>query len=270
LGRFAQADTIVPGGVQGLDRYAYVYNSPIQYNDPTGHFPKPVYVFLSINLATSGIPQNPPDMVAQYNYAPTPGLPSGHYNLCGDIALSMIYETATGQVNTLGYIYQGSRYTTRETGAGTNPAELATIFAMTFPVGWRALVYNLSDVQYFEAGNQYAVWQGSARRSLTQYSSDEIKRMITSMLLGGNYVVTLVSQDTAVGGGLKPRGDGTLHWVDIYGVTDKYVYINNPFTNRKERYTWSEFLSSFSYALIEIIPPESASVMTNAGALIPQ
>ena len=37
LGRFAQADTIVPGGVQGLDRYAYVQNNPLRYIDPTGH-----------------------------------------------------------------------------------------------------------------------------------------------------------------------------------------------------------------------------------------
>ena len=37
LGRFAQADTIVPGGVQGLDRYAYVNNNPIRYMDPDGH-----------------------------------------------------------------------------------------------------------------------------------------------------------------------------------------------------------------------------------------
>jgi RHS repeat-associated protein len=37
LGRMAQADTIVPGGVQGLDRYAYVNNSPIMYTDPSGH-----------------------------------------------------------------------------------------------------------------------------------------------------------------------------------------------------------------------------------------
>jgi RHS repeat-associated protein len=37
LGRFAQADSIIPGGVQGLDRYAYVSNSPIMYTDPTGH-----------------------------------------------------------------------------------------------------------------------------------------------------------------------------------------------------------------------------------------
>jgi hypothetical protein len=37
LGRFTQADSIVPGGVQGYDRYAYVNNSPIVYNDPSGH-----------------------------------------------------------------------------------------------------------------------------------------------------------------------------------------------------------------------------------------
>jgi hypothetical protein len=37
LGRFAQADSIVPGGVQGLDRYAYANNNPLYYTDPSGH-----------------------------------------------------------------------------------------------------------------------------------------------------------------------------------------------------------------------------------------
>jgi RHS repeat-associated protein len=39
LGRFAQADSIVPAsqGVQGYDRYAYVSNNPVRYNDPSGH-----------------------------------------------------------------------------------------------------------------------------------------------------------------------------------------------------------------------------------------
>jgi len=37
LGRFAQADTLIPGGAQGLDRYAYVNNSPVNFTDPSGH-----------------------------------------------------------------------------------------------------------------------------------------------------------------------------------------------------------------------------------------
>jgi RHS repeat-associated protein len=39
IGRFTQADSIVPGGVQGLDRYAYVNNNPVRYTDPSGHTP---------------------------------------------------------------------------------------------------------------------------------------------------------------------------------------------------------------------------------------
>ncbi len=39
LARFIQADSIVPGGVQGLDRYAYSYNNPVKYTDPSGHCP---------------------------------------------------------------------------------------------------------------------------------------------------------------------------------------------------------------------------------------
>ena len=39
LGRFAQADTIIPGAgnVLALDRYAYVQNNPLRYTDPSGH-----------------------------------------------------------------------------------------------------------------------------------------------------------------------------------------------------------------------------------------
>lgn len=39
LGRFIQPDTITPGGPQGLNRYSYVNNSPINFNDPTGNRP---------------------------------------------------------------------------------------------------------------------------------------------------------------------------------------------------------------------------------------
>jgi RHS repeat-associated protein len=40
IGRFTQADTIVPepGDPQALNRYAYVLNNPVRYTDPTGMF----------------------------------------------------------------------------------------------------------------------------------------------------------------------------------------------------------------------------------------
>jgi RHS repeat-associated protein len=52
LSRFTSADTIVPGGVQGLDRYAYVNNSPIMFTDPSGHNPEcgPDGIFCSNNF----------------------------------------------------------------------------------------------------------------------------------------------------------------------------------------------------------------------------
>jgi RHS repeat-associated protein len=37
LGRFMQADSIVPPGAQGLDRYAAMANNPVRYTDPSGH-----------------------------------------------------------------------------------------------------------------------------------------------------------------------------------------------------------------------------------------
>jgi len=39
LGRFVQADTVVPepGDPQALNRYAYALNNPLRYTDPTGH-----------------------------------------------------------------------------------------------------------------------------------------------------------------------------------------------------------------------------------------
>ena len=41
IGRFMQADTIVPADIQGtqaFDRYAYVNNNPLKYTDPTGNY----------------------------------------------------------------------------------------------------------------------------------------------------------------------------------------------------------------------------------------
>ena len=47
LGRFTQPDTIIPEqtqGTQAWDRYAYVNNNPVKYNDPSGHCVGPLVV----------------------------------------------------------------------------------------------------------------------------------------------------------------------------------------------------------------------------------
>jgi hypothetical protein len=58
LNRFIQPDSIVPNPAnpQSLNRFSYVYNNPIQYNDPTGHFailPAIVLVAITAVLLTS-------------------------------------------------------------------------------------------------------------------------------------------------------------------------------------------------------------------------
>jgi RHS repeat-associated protein len=44
IGRFIQADTIVPqpGNPQALNRYSYTLNNPVKYTDPTGHCVTPM------------------------------------------------------------------------------------------------------------------------------------------------------------------------------------------------------------------------------------
>ena len=45
LGRFIQPDSIIPdpGSAKGCDRYSYVNNNPINYNDPSGHCIGPLF-----------------------------------------------------------------------------------------------------------------------------------------------------------------------------------------------------------------------------------
>ena len=52
LGRFIQADTIVPSPAnpQSLNRYAYALNNPLRYTDPTGHYsPEEIKKYLQDN-----------------------------------------------------------------------------------------------------------------------------------------------------------------------------------------------------------------------------
>jgi RHS repeat-associated protein len=258
LGRFTQADIITPNGIQGLDRYAYANNSPIRYTDPSGHIcvdgaglceqPK-VIASLVVNLSTSLSIKGPG---AQYTY--TAGvIPAYHNNLCGEIALEMVYGTVTGVDNSLSYIYTASSGTGRPTGAGTNAYQLGQQFAGSFPSGWQATSYYLNYVAVFEAGNKNHLSYDTVDRSLTQYGMNEVIETLAGMLSNNHYVIAGVSQDTETGR-LSPNGVG--HWVTVKKITEGYIFINNPFTNTTQRYTWDEFYESFEHWILELTPPK--------------
>jgi RHS repeat-associated protein len=72
VGRFAQADTIVPQqqGVQAWDRYAYTNNDPVRYVDPNGHEINPPNCIICniIWLNYSGVPGLANNMVDGFTW----------------------------------------------------------------------------------------------------------------------------------------------------------------------------------------------------------
>jgi RHS repeat-associated protein len=55
IGKFIQADTLVPapGNPQSLNRYAYVYNNPLRYTDPSGRYGQDVHEYWAALVITN-------------------------------------------------------------------------------------------------------------------------------------------------------------------------------------------------------------------------
>jgi len=59
-GRFAQADTLIPGAgdSQAWDRYAFALNNPVRYGDPSGHWVETAFDVAMILVDVSDIAEN--------------------------------------------------------------------------------------------------------------------------------------------------------------------------------------------------------------------
>jgi uncharacterized protein YvpB len=263
-----------------------VNNAPIKYVDPSGHDPvdgdeDSWIIIMMVNLATSGIPvdyYNPLQYPApaQANYLHTGSLSSNgiHFNLCGDISLSMILETATGRTDTLPDIYSASP-STRSWNEETSSYELAQQFTGSFPFGWSIVATTYNEVAQFTAGNpKYTSYVSNSPNGLSNVdTADELAMRLAAMLSQGHYVIAGVSQYTSGSATLANRGaSGSVgHWVVVTGVSDKYVFINNPYANRKEQYTWDQFFQSWRHSLLEIIPPaQRYRIPRHGGGQVPQ
>jgi RHS repeat-associated protein len=251
-GRMAQADTIVPGGVQGLDRYAYVNNSPVMYADPTGHYPDGNdywSISLTINLSNS-ISVNTQN--SQYYPNSNSGLSGSYGNLCGDIALEMIHDTYAGSDEPLAHFFTNREATSMGDNA-TNAWQLGAEFAKSFPAGWTATTRQFGFIYQYESGNPTpSIIATNDYQQNISYA--EVKSMMVGSLVQGHCLIMLVTID-AQGGLVTMDPYGTFHWVVISRVAQNGVTIVNPFTNRLESYSWDQYLAAFGYGYVELTPP---------------
>ena len=153
----------------------------------------------------------------------------------------MIYETNTGAINTLGYIYDNLKDDT-----GVNGPQLATLVTTIFPDNWNAdYLYGKDDYSFGHGGK---ITTKTLDRNW--YEDEEGKsiyrEVVTTQLMQGNYVIAGVWLDTTTSRltSNKAGGGVTSHWVVIRGVQDGYVYINDPFTNTTGIYSWGEFINA--------------------------
>jgi hypothetical protein len=285
---FTQPDPFIPdpGNPQDLNRYSYVRNNPLKYTDPTGsrvennHFGSNRLdnwshspgsgVAVTVNLASS-IPAQywqpgTGKPAAQYNYQNMAAdIPEDHYYLCGQVSVSMIYETITGKENTLGYVYNQKPVAA---GSGTNSYELAAIAALSLPTGWKTIGYAWGWVHEFKSGYQAGTIGESNSTKLEDNwfaeGEDYVRNMFFRAIQQGYYLIAGVYQETGGEAGLSP--DGVGHWIVINSFYEldgnMMVKINNPFTNRVEVYTWDEFWDCFAYWAVIIQPPDPGGYLT--------
>ena len=254
LGRFAQADTLIPGAGNplALDRYAYVQNNSLRYTDPSGHYymedPGSIYVPPPPPLTSYRV--HPPSdfeasgLGSQYMVVPSQdyidryGRLTEHKNLCGHLSAAAIYETVTGETNSLGPIWEAVP-TTPSSAYGqdgewlTDSADWINYFN-DFP-GWSA------ESKWFDWRNPY--------QDVAQTFKD------------GNYVILGNVLDTVTGRMVsEDLRDGERyigHWAVIVDAEPNSVTIWNPYAGF-QTYSWKEFTATDSTSIV-ISPPRYTS-----------
>ena len=248
LGRFTQADSIIPNPANSasFDRYAYVANNPINSNDPSGHkenTPDPsgqykentalqyAWVTLNVNICDDigKIQDTGTPFAQEYQTFAGKETKYTYHNLCGHIAATVILEAITGQKGmldeTIGFLDlrdMGIDRDGHKIDAGTGASAVVAILNHFLPPGWFAETL---------AG----IWW------LDQNGNNCIQSVIVEELNLGIYLIVGVRMSDA--GDLVASG-GFGHWVTIIGYGKAGVYYYDPYTNSKRTANWDVFINS--------------------------
>ena len=254
LGRFTQPDSIIPSlsNSQAWNRYAYAYNNPLNYTDPSGHVPcldgicnnnsewlgvNNTSYASSIQLNTHGSQYDP------FNPETGEFMDNASWNLCGQVILSLILETEMPE-----YSYQLYKIWQEGTEGRKGPTygiDLLRAMKKVFPQieKWNAIHSSYSQYNKLANGN---IAENQLYES-TWYYGDNYQLVAMdktiSALQKGHYPIFLADFDSNTGYLVENRRERN-HWVLVVAVSEKEVNVFNPFSNRFERYSTGFFINS--------------------------
>jgi RHS repeat-associated protein len=146
LGRFIQPDTVIPAltNSQAWNRYTYSYNNPLNYTDPSGHFPEQPPNSGPCLDGICGPPNGPSN--------PSPSTPSGGGDQPGDI------DDDVSEVPGVPKIDGG--YTEGDANKAFTVWQPSQCYAYTVDGGW--VIYPCAAGKYWDRDNNTLTkYQGS-------------------------------------------------------------------------------------------------------------
>jgi len=187
------------------------------------------------------------------------------YNLCGQISLTMILETATGVPDLLHYIWAEGLHSTKGL---TSIDDLIESAARVFPKQqeWQGRTYVFNAILFYDGLTGISHWEktGGSNWYGEDWQGLDVYPKVKSILAAGHYVIAGVT----IGGswGQVVSNGETGHWVVVTGLSRQWeagsedsawnwVRVNNPFSSRVEYYPWQYFKDSMheqSFALGEL------------------
>jgi RHS repeat-associated protein len=241
LGRFTSADSIVPGGIQGLDRYAYVNNSPVMYTDPSGHqrvgpdgpytessISGPVGTVLQVNYAGKF---QFDDNVTGYQYSG-----SNEWSLYGNMACGLVMFLDAGvSLEKIGPVAEANGYTDL---GGIQPSQLEATYKA---------IFGSANVRAFSAEDP----------------KDAIKDMFFALQSGAFVGVDLLVSKQK--GRYDPSASGNIsHFARVLGIdfTTQTITLTDSLngTGTKWEISFDEFIESWHNPEVRALAPNAEPV----------